>query len=52
MGAAAAGMVPMVDLLLEHGAVPTIECDDGQTAADLARAKGHGEMAERLDTFE
>ena len=45
--AASRGDVPLIDVLLAHGAQPT-ETDDGQTPIDLARERGHPEAAERL----
>src|SRR5438309_10449446 len=37
-----------LDLLLKHGADRAIENNDGKTAADIARERGRGEIAERL----
>ena len=37
-----------LDLLLEHGADAAIKNNDGKTAADIARDRGHQEIAERL----
>jgi ankyrin repeat protein len=37
-----------LDLLLKHGADRAITNNDGKTAADIARERGHGEIAERL----
>jgi len=34
--------------LLKHGADPAIRNKDAKTAADIARERGHGEIAERL----
>jgi len=34
--------------LLKHGADPTLTSDDGKSAIDLAREKGHGEFADWL----
>jgi ankyrin repeat protein len=45
--AAARGDVPLIDLLLAHGARPT-ETDDGQTPLDLATERGHPAAADRL----
>lgn len=39
--AASRGRLEIVELLLEHGADPTIESDQGWTAADLAHQRGH-----------
>jgi uncharacterized protein len=46
--AAQHGDVPLVELLLRHGADPALAADDGRTAADFARAGGHEDLAERL----
>jgi ankyrin repeat protein len=48
MEAAFNGQVEMVELLLRHGADPSMKDDDGKTAADHARARGHAALAERL----
>ena len=45
--AASRGDVPLIDMLLAHGAQPT-ETDDGQTPIDLATERGHPEAVERL----
>jgi len=37
-----------LDLLLKHGADPAIKNNEGKTAADIARERGQGEIAERL----
>jgi len=37
-----------LDLLLEHGADTSIQNNDGKTASDIARERGHQEIAERL----
>lgn len=39
----------VVELLLAHGADPSVKGDDGTTAADSARAFGKERVAERLD---
>jgi ankyrin repeat protein len=39
----------MVELLLEHGADAALVNDAGKNAAAVARAKGHGEVAEMLE---
>ena len=39
----------MVDLLLRHGADPNLANADGQTAAMMARGKGHEEIATLLE---
>jgi uncharacterized protein len=44
-GAAGADRRDLVELLLAHGARPEDRADDGRTAADVARDKGHAEMA-------
>jgi hypothetical protein len=38
----------MAELLLAHGADPTLRSDDGKDAAAHARAGGHHALAERL----
>jgi ankyrin repeat protein len=38
----------LAELLLAHGADPTLTSDDGKSAIDLAREKGHAEFAEWL----
>ena len=48
MEAAFNGQVDMVEALLAHGADPGLQDDHGRTAADHARAQGHGALAERL----
>ena len=40
----------LAELLLKHGADPTLTSDDGKSAIDLAREKGHAEFAEWLAT--
>src|SRR6266566_8140142 len=37
-----------LDLLMRHGADLAIKNNDGKTAAEIARERGHGEIAERL----
>jgi uncharacterized protein len=44
-GAAGADRRDLVELLLAHGARRDDRADDGRTAADVARDKGHAEMA-------
>ena len=39
----------LVELLLGHGADRSLKTDDGRTAADIALAAGHEELAARLD---
>ncbi len=46
--AAQNGNIEMIILLLENGALIDIRNDNGQTAADLALERGHGEIAEIL----
>lgn len=48
MEAALSGNAEMVDALLAHGAQPDLALDDGRTAADLARAKGHLALANQI----
>ncbi len=43
--AAQNGDRPMVELLLKHGADPKLVNDAGKTAANIAREKGHTEIA-------
>ena len=38
----------LAELLLKHGADPTLTSDDGKNAIDLARARGHAEFADWL----
>jgi ankyrin repeat protein len=40
----------LAELLLAHGADPSLTTDDGKSAIDLAREKGHTEFAEWLAT--
>ena len=40
----------LAELLLAHGADPSLPNDDGKSAIDLARDKGHAEFAEWLTT--
>jgi ankyrin repeat protein len=40
----------LADLLIAHGADPTLTSDDGKNAIDYARAKGHAEFADWLET--
>lgn len=47
--AAAAGKKEVVRLLVEHGADRRIACDQGKTAADYARERGHDEVIAILD---
>jgi uncharacterized protein len=43
------GDAAMVRLLLDRGADPLLRSDDGRSAADLARASGHPELAALLE---
>jgi uncharacterized protein len=43
------GDAAMVRLLLDRGADPLLRSDDGRSAADLARASGHPEVAALLE---
>lgn len=43
------GHVELAHYLLKMGADRTLKADDGRTAADLARGRGFGSLAERLD---
>jgi len=40
----------LAELLIAHGADPTLTGDDGKSAIDLAREKGHAEFADWLAT--
>ena len=40
----------LAELLLKHGADPALTSDDGKSAIDLARDKGHAEFADWLAT--
>lgn len=40
----------LAELLLRHGADPSLTNDDGKSAIDLAREKGHAEFADWLET--
>jgi len=48
MSAAMHGSQQLVHLLLDSGARRAIESDDGRTAADFAREKGHEELLDAL----
>ncbi|GGC42755.1 hypothetical protein GCM10011504_21500 [Siccirubricoccus deserti] len=48
MRAAAAGAADAVALLLQYGADPALRDLEGRTAADLADAAGHHDLARRL----
>lgn len=41
----------LAELLLTRGADPTLTSDDGKSAIDLAREKGHGEFADWLAAY-
>ncbi len=41
----------MVELFLSAGADPTLRADDRSTAADLAAAAGHVDLARRLTSL-
>jgi ankyrin repeat protein len=41
---------PLAELLLAHGADPALTNDDGKSAIDVARDKGHAEFADWLAT--
>jgi ankyrin repeat protein len=47
--AAAQGSLAAVALLLMFGADPSLRSEQGKTAADVARERGHPEIAERLE---
>ncbi len=47
--AAQIGDKKMVNVLLDHGADPKLRNNDGKTAADMARAKGHDEIVKLLE---
>jgi ankyrin repeat protein len=46
--AARHGDEELVDLLLAHGADPSLRSDDGKDAAAHARDQGHDRLADRL----
>jgi ankyrin repeat protein len=46
--AAANGVAPLVELLLQHGARADAKTDDGKTAADMAAERGHQDLAAKL----
>jgi ankyrin repeat protein len=48
MRAAAAGAADAVALLLQYGADPALRDPAGRTAADIAEAAGHHDLARRL----
>ncbi len=49
LAAAAGGKRAMVELVLAHGGDRAARSDDGRSAADLARERGHAEIAELLE---
>ncbi|HYS94096.1 MAG TPA: ankyrin repeat domain-containing protein [Candidatus Acidoferrales bacterium] len=49
MEAAFNGQADMVETLLGHGADPGLRDEEGRSAADHARARGHAAVAERLE---
>ena len=51
MGAAANARMEILELLLAHGADPSLKTTEGKTAADLAREHGRGDIADRLDAL-
>lgn len=46
--AAAAGKREIVLLLLEHGALPDVRCNQGKVPSDYARERGHSALTELL----
>lgn len=48
MYASVEGLSPVVDILLEYGADPTMADEDNDTAADFARQRGFKELADKL----
>jgi ankyrin repeat protein len=50
MEAAASGHAEAAALLLQHGADPALRDAEGRSAADHARANGHADLAQRLQT--
>jgi ankyrin repeat protein len=51
MIAAVAGDLPMIQLLLDHGADPAMRTNFGQTAISLAEKKGNTEVVELLESL-
>lgn len=47
--AASAGRRDLAELLVEHGAHALVRNDMGKSAADFARERGHGELAEWME---
>jgi ankyrin repeat protein len=52
MIAAARGNIPMIGLLLEAGADPTVKAADGKTALDIARANLNEDAVKSIKLFE
>ncbi len=48
MGAASGGREDLADMLLRHGADPSLVSEDGKTAASIAKEHGHDALAEKL----
>ncbi len=51
MFAAGEGLSPIVDILLDAGADPTLKDIDGDTAASFARQRGFPALADKLDSL-
>ena len=51
MGAASAGREDIADLLLRHGADPSLVSEDRKTAATIASEHGHATLAEKLSAL-
>ena len=51
MFAAAEGLSPVVDILLEHGADPKMKDKDNDTAANFARNRGFTDLAQKLQAL-
>jgi ankyrin repeat protein len=49
MAAALRGREAVVELLLQHGANPTLKNKAGATAVDFAAERGHFQIAEMLE---
>jgi ankyrin repeat protein len=49
--AAAANRRDLTELLIQHGADPSLQNDFGQSAAGFARERGHTELADWLDSL-
>jgi ankyrin repeat protein len=52
MYAAVEGLSPVVDILLEYGANPSMKDVDGDTAAHFARQRGFRQLADKLQALE